>query len=389
MVHVHLWRLLGVVLVLAPFVTSLMAGEKPADNDPIVIGTYHEIASDILGEDRMVSVYLPYGYDDSDAGYPVLYVLDGHMDSRVMHAASAMEIVDGSSRMPQTIVVGIHATNAVRDYFPQPLESRPESGHADIFIKFLREELIPWVDGNYRTEPYRVLCGASNSGMLTVYTLLTAPETFSAYLSASPSVGWFKDYMLEQAKTAFEREEPLTSRLYMNWATDDYERIVSSAMPDFVATFETNAPPSLRWKADLLENAGHVPYISIHDGLRFIFDGWKYPDSQLESAGLDGIKSHYANLSDEFGFDVRIPSGPLMDLGQTFLRSEDWPKAIDVFLEYVTEYPNSIHAHYFLGEAYRQQGDVALARECYKKVLQIDPEFSRAQSRLEALNSEG
>ena len=44
---------------------------------PFVLGVIDSLYSDILHETRTVNIYLPRGYSDSSATYPVIYLLDG------------------------------------------------------------------------------------------------------------------------------------------------------------------------------------------------------------------------------------------------------------------------------------------------------------------------
>jgi len=70
--------------------------------DSLTIGSIHTLQSEVLNESRSISVYLPDGYDKSDEHYPVVYLLDG-MKSRMMYAASTMEMLDGGGLIPKTI----------------------------------------------------------------------------------------------------------------------------------------------------------------------------------------------------------------------------------------------------------------------------------------------
>ncbi|MCP4705678.1 MAG: tetratricopeptide repeat protein [candidate division Zixibacteria bacterium] len=375
--------LLLVVLAVGQNVTS----QEATENSDIVVGKTHTIESKILSEERTISVFLPIGYQDNDFRYPVAYALDGHFVPRLMNVTSAMEHLDGQGMVPQIIIIGIDTPNSIRDYFPTELEGRPGSGQADNFIKFISDELKPWVDSTYRTEPFNILCGASNSGLLTVYTYLTKPDIFSAYLAASPSIGWCKEFILEKIADRFSQENQSMPSLYMNYATDDIESIVLSAMPDFVSSLEKNIPEHLRWEMEILEDVGHVPFVSFYNGLEFIFSGWKYPEDSVKANGLDGLCAHSKYLEDKYGFPVRIPSGDLMDLGADYFRGENWQKAIDVFRVYTTEYPNSERPVYILAETFRRNEDIDSAIVYFEKTLEINPDHTRAQQKLEAINS--
>jgi predicted alpha/beta superfamily hydrolase len=375
--------------VLLPLATLLIpATAFPVDDGAdIVIGNYRVIHSEILDEDRPLSIYVPYGYEDSDDRYPVIYLLDGHLTSRLMKTASIMEELDGNGKIPQAIVVGVHATSAGRDYWPVPYQGNPNSGQAANFVRFFSEELIPWIDDNYRTVDFRILCGASNSGLFTSYAMLTQPDIFSAYIAASPSIGWQTEYMVNLADSMFQAGGHYDTYLFMNYATDDFSNIVTDAMPAWKEIFETKAPPELEWELRVMEDAGHVPYTSIHDGLLFIFPEWKYPEDQLKSDGLAGVRNHFGKLSEQYGFQVKLPTSVLMDLAMEFFGAEEWNTAIEVFKVYTTEHPYSVRAHFYLAETYLRSTDTTNARIWFGKTLEVDSTFTPAERKLKALQN--
>ena len=74
-------------------------------------------------------------------------------------------------------------------------EQRPGSGGAAKFLRFITEELIPYVEDNYRTDSPNVIYGGSNAGLFTVYAIFTAPEKIQAAIAGSPMIGHCPNYM--------------------------------------------------------------------------------------------------------------------------------------------------------------------------------------------------
>ncbi|MEZ5357760.1 MAG: alpha/beta hydrolase-fold protein [Candidatus Zixiibacteriota bacterium] len=357
------------------------------NDSALVIGEYISVQSEILNETRTLSVYVPSGYSDSKEKYPVLYVLDGGITPRMMLAAATTEALNSLGLLPEMIIIGIDSKNSVRDYFPQPLDSRPGSGHADDFIDFIDKELIPFVDSRYRTNSYRVLCGASNSGMLTVYTMLTKPELFSSYIAASPSVGWFPDFITQLAAQRLDGNAFPSKSIYMNYGTDDLERIVLNAIDTFTTVFTNHAPENLRWTMERIPDGGHVPYISFYDGLRFVIPDWKCPDSIITAGGLAGVQAYYEELSQRYGFPIRVPTQYFSDIGMNFLRATDYTSAIDIFTAFTTEYPNSVRANYYLGTAYLGAGDTTQAVTALQRAIEADSTFAPAKNKLQQIQN--
>ena len=50
----------------------------------------------------------------------------------------------------------------------------------------MREELIPFVDREYRTRPYRIMVGPQAASVFGLYALLEAPGSFQAFVLNDP-----------------------------------------------------------------------------------------------------------------------------------------------------------------------------------------------------------
>ena len=144
-----------------------------------------------IGETREFWVSLPDHYTTNPAkSTRCCYMLDGdfNFNSGVIgglrHAAQLGE-------MPEFIIVGINNTDRAQGLLPRGAHLRDGSkagGRADRFLDFIREELIPHIDKNYRCEKFRVLYGTSNTGFTAVYALFRNPELADYYVAASATL---------------------------------------------------------------------------------------------------------------------------------------------------------------------------------------------------------
>jgi len=129
-------------------------------------------------------VSLPRDYATSGKTYPVLYALDGwHFPLLAFIQNNSTSL---TRRMPPVIVVVIgHGhppnLNEVREQdFLGPM-SQPKgiSGHAERFLEFIENELIPFIDRQYRTMASdRSLLGHSYGGGFAIYALAERPSLF-------------------------------------------------------------------------------------------------------------------------------------------------------------------------------------------------------------------
>ena len=64
----------------------------------------------------------------------------------------------------------------------------PSGGGIAHFIQFMKNELIPYIETHYRTDPYRIFSGHSLGGLCVLYAFIHEPELFNAYIGISSSV---------------------------------------------------------------------------------------------------------------------------------------------------------------------------------------------------------
>ncbi|MCP4568777.1 MAG: tetratricopeptide repeat protein, partial [FCB group bacterium] len=379
---------LPLCLVLFLALAGPLIADPPSDGDDLVIGHYRTIHSDVLGEDRLLSIYLPYGYAEVDDRFPVLYLNGAMTYLHVMQAAVTTEKLDGQGKTPQMIVVVVDNIDGSRDYMPVPTPNRPNGGKSDEYLSFMLDELIPFINTNYRTVDYRILSGFSTAGIFVVNTFLSNPEAFDAYIAASAELGWANDHFTKAFQERLPVNNSMKKSIYLSYGSDDYQESVVDVMPSYIQMLEDLAPDNLRWSVEMVEDGGHVPYTTLYNGLSFAFSGWQFPNSELQERGLSGLKDFYSNLSVQYGFPIKVPGSLLRTLGASYLQDEDQiNNAVEVFKYYVESHPEVADAHYCLGAAYYRLKKSDLARACFEKALDIMPTYLRAARILERMDT--
>jgi len=136
--------------------------------------------------ERPIWVYLPPGYDDGDARYPAVYVLQGYTGHVAMWANRAAyrqpfietaDAVFAAGRAPGCVVVFVDAWTA---YGGSQFVDSPGTGR---YHSYLCDEVVPWVDANYRTIPApesRAISGKSSGGFGAMITPMLRPDLFGA-----------------------------------------------------------------------------------------------------------------------------------------------------------------------------------------------------------------
>jgi len=199
------------------FSTSLVFAQanktQQKDNTKsFVLGVIDEIQSKELAEKRVLNIYLPEGYRESDTTkYPVIYLLDGSADEDFIHIVGLVQFnsFEWINQVPKSIIVGIATVDRRRDFtFPTKIEGDkkkyPSSGHSDQFISFIEKELQPFIEKKYKTNASKTIIGQSLGGLLETEILLKKPTLFNKYIIVSPSLWWDNGALLGQDSRIFQ-----------------------------------------------------------------------------------------------------------------------------------------------------------------------------------------
>jgi len=167
---------------------------KTASANVTVIDTAFFIPQ--LNRHRRVWIYLPAGYANSRASYPVLYMHDGQNLFDEATAAFGEWGVDKAldtlgNRFGETIVVGIDhgGEKRINEYSPYDM-ARFGNGEGEAYANFLVKTLKPYIDKHYRTKrskKFTSIAGSSMGGLISFYALMKYPRVFGAAGVFSPA----------------------------------------------------------------------------------------------------------------------------------------------------------------------------------------------------------
>lgn len=234
--------------MLPVFLRWAYAVHAPPLNATGATESWHRVPSRHV-DARDVDVWLPPGYGrDPSHRYPVLYMHDGQnlfdpslsytgidwdIDGAMTRLIEAGDVGPGKIREP--IVVGVSNTPLrFAEYMPKApvltatVDSGIEGGpvdaaddiRSDDYLRFLVEELKPFIDAQYRTQPGRddtAIMGSSMGGLISLYAIARYPEVFGGVGAVSthwPACGgcmvdWFGAHLPDAG----------THRLYFDHGT--------------------------------------------------------------------------------------------------------------------------------------------------------------------------
>jgi enterochelin esterase-like enzyme len=212
---------------------------------------------------RNIDVWLPEAYP-SAGKYQVLYMHDGQMlfdaettwNKQEWGVDETMQRLINEDSIPATIVVGIWNSGANRhgEYFPQKpyLEISEEIRNAhmrenekrndlfsntvfsDAYLKFLVEELKPFIDRKYKTRPERdatFIAGSSMGGLISWYAVSEYPEVFGGAAAISthwPGNGGAENNPVPQLFLEYLEQNlpaPGTHKFYFDYGTETLDAV--------------------------------------------------------------------------------------------------------------------------------------------------------------------
>jgi predicted alpha/beta superfamily hydrolase len=196
---------------------------------------------------RNIHIYLPRGYtQNTSKRYPVAYFHDGQ---NVFFPNGAFGCWDADriatyetsmGRMRETIIVAVdnadnYGSTRQVEYIPptDQISARPV-GIADKYLQFLRDNVLPTLDYNYRTlnQPGQsarpaenVVVGSSLGGLVSAYIGTTGSSTFGKIGVVSPAFWAAPNFM----SGAFVTAPKLPLRIYMDMGTNESSGLQSSS----------------------------------------------------------------------------------------------------------------------------------------------------------------
>lgn len=265
---------IGYSIGLAQDVTELKDGNNLYNTQ---IKKFH---SSIIDDDFNIYISLPDDYDKSDKKYPVLYLLDG--DIAYGLATSIARYLQFGNNIPELIIVGIgygalnrsKGNMRSRDYTISPRKGRPGTGGAPKFREFIKEELFPYINNAYRTDPDdNILSSYSLGGLFAIYTLFTKPEMFNKYIIGSPYLMWDNLRIFDVQEKAFENYDDINARVFISVGSEEDEENYFNPIDEMVTRITDKGYKNLKLDTKVFDGGTHLlgPPEALSYGLVSVF----------------------------------------------------------------------------------------------------------------------
>ncbi|MBO0340408.1 MAG: alpha/beta hydrolase-fold protein [Bacteroidota bacterium] len=286
--------------------------QAQSEGIPNVVGTNHLLSSKILNEQREVQIYLPPDYQDSAKAYPVVYVLDGQRF--FLHVVSLSQSFQQFQLTPEFIIVGIN--NSYPNRFRHFGEGKEN------FKGFLENELMPYVNENFRTKGENLLFGWEYGASFVFHMMMDQPTLFNAYLMASP-------FPIFDAIDGLDTSSNMGTQLYFAVSPDEYD--VRHSTEKLNEKLTTQPIDGLSWKYFEFELEEHrsTGYPTLYHGLRDYFKYYQEFETNnlrkfINAGGMEYALNHAQERAKRYGFEPDLSLWSRFTIVRSAMRADDF-----------------------------------------------------------------
>jgi hypothetical protein len=367
------------------------------------VGVIDSLYSQVLTESREIYIQLPASYNpESNQKYPVVFILDGEV---FLSTVNDVQNYYSGGFTPDMVLVGVsNDKNRLRDLTTSTIDTKygmpfnEINGEAKNFIKFIEEELIPYVENSYPVTNFRTLIGHSYGGLFTIYALLNRSYLFANYIAIDPSLDWNGQKLLKEAEGLLTTQTFTNKSLFMSLSgqlhmqdpmitidnvmqdTTDFTLFARSNIAFYnLVKQKTKNDLFVNWKFYPRDLHGTIAFPSIMDGLIAIFEWYQMENTHIINSFdtpkeelFTIIKYREKKLKDHFGYsEPPYPEDLLTILGYMNM-DMDQPEKAKMYFNFAIEYyPQSADAYNSLADFYEAQGDIANAIKYVNKAFEL------------------
>lgn len=175
---------------------------------------------------RLLHIWLPDEYNETDERYPVMYMFDGHnlfFDEDATYGKSwgMKDFLENWSK--KIIIVGMECSHEgkqrLHEYCPynRNLFGTRIRGYGEATYQWIINDVKPYIDRTYRTYSHReatAIGGASMGGLMAIYGILAHNDVFSKAASLSTGYSLYEKEFARELKSHSINPD---TRTYISW----------------------------------------------------------------------------------------------------------------------------------------------------------------------------
>jgi enterochelin esterase-like enzyme len=261
---------------------------------------------------RNIEIWLPAEYSaNPKKTYPVLYMQDGQnvfnpatsIHKIAWEADATAEKLTAINRIEPVIIVAIWNTDErFMEYFPEKAAQNFTKNDSEVFakatkqvnpkgsdflgdeyLKFITQELKPYIDKKYRTKTdaaNTAICGSSMGALISLYALCEYPDVFGEAACLSTHWPLMPDNTHPSASEAFKKylyeklPSPENHRIYFDYGTKTMDQYYEPHQKTVDGIMKSKGYTDANWLTKKFEGEAHVEKAwqdRFHEVLIFLF----------------------------------------------------------------------------------------------------------------------
>ncbi|MBJ2176296.1 hypothetical protein JBL43_18740 [Aureibaculum sp. A20] len=336
-----------------------------------------------LNSTRTLKIYVPDSYQqDSTRVYPLAIVLDAEYLFDIYVANS--KLFAAKDKAPEQIVVGIFQNQKNERKLDCAVDLNSMlTETSSKFYKFIKNELIGYIEHNYRISPFRTIVGNTITANFTNYFMVEPTPIFNAYININPRYS-------QDIADLFRGKVPTIDRhtyYYLNngaFLGEEKSKNIES-LYYVLKNFEND---NFKYKYDAFDTSTNISSMgqAIPAAMAHIFDMYSSISKEefdtniadLNPAeAIEYIEKKYVEIQYLFGANLKIRERDIFAIESIILDKEDGAY-LEEFGKMINRlYPESPIGDYYIGQYYETGNNLKKALKYYKngfaKISSEDP----------------
>ena len=333
------------------------------------------LESIFLNSNRNISIYIPEGYEKENLkNYPLTIVLDEEylFDAYVGNAV----LFAKKDKAPKQIVVAISMEDTKGADISFDINSGQLTSSAQSFYTFIRDEVLFYMESNYRTSPFITLVGQGYSANLITHFLKEDTAFINSFICINPS---FSDFIGNELQSydllKFGREDN-TFYFYTNNSTS-FSADKQIQIDQIQKGLSTIGVTNFHIINDVINTSSSVSAMSeaIPRALTKVFEVYsgitkeEFDRNIKDLAPLDAIsylENKYLEIEFLFGSSLGIRKNDIYAIENIIIEKENGDRLRDFGKMILKLYPTSPLGDYYIGKYYETGKMIKKALKQYK-----------------------
>lgn len=333
--------------------------------------------SEELQDIRTIQIQLPNGYArDTITNYPLTIVLDSEYLFDLYVGNS--KLFSHTDNAPKQIVVGIEmADSRLKDASIDETRNSELTAYSKSFIKFIKNELLPYLEGNYKTSPFLTIVGNGISANLITHFLKDETPLFNAYVCLNPTFS--PDISIQMESYNLEKFSTIDNTYYFYFNDGKFISDENQKRIGLLNTYLNSLSiKNFNVKYDFIEGSpSNVSAIGegiprAFDKIFEIYSGINKEEFETKIKNLSPLdaiaylENKYIEIDYLFGSNLGIREIDIIAIESIIIEKENGDYLKNYGEMILNLYPFSPLGHYYLGRYYEAGENYSKALEQYR-----------------------